>query len=77
MALGVPCITTKLGAAGIDIEKSGIQIADTAESFVKLILKFHENESFRQEVGNKSRDYISKVHSFDSCIALMKNTFGG
>nr|WP_294862213.1 glycosyltransferase [uncultured Fluviicola sp.] len=77
MALGVPCITTKLGAAGIDIEKSGIQIAETEESFVELILKFHENELFRREVGSKSRDYISKVHSFDTCIALMKDTFGG
>lgn len=76
MALGVPCITTKLGASGIDIEKSGIQIAETEESFVELILKFRKNESFREEVGNKSRDYISKVHSFDTCIALMKNTFG-
>lgn len=76
MALGIPCITTRLGAAGIDIEKSGIQIADTEESFIKLILKFRENELFRQEVGNKSRDYISKVHSFDTCIALMKDTFG-
>lgn len=76
MALGVPCITTKLGASGIDIEKSGIQIAETEESFVELILKFRENEDLRQEVGTKSRDYISKVHSFDTCISLMKNTFG-
>ncbi|WP_343633441.1 glycosyltransferase family 4 protein [Fluviicola sp.] len=76
MALGVPCITTKLGAAGIDISESGIQIADTQEAFIDCILKFHENEAFRQEVGKKSRDYISKVHSFDTCIALMKNTFG-
>jgi glycosyltransferase involved in cell wall biosynthesis len=76
MALGIPCITTKLGASGIDIEKSGIQIADSAESFVEMILKFHENDQLRQEVGNRSRDYISKVHSFDNCIALMKSTFG-
>lgn len=76
MALGIPCITTKLGASGIDSLKSGIQIADTEESFVELILKFHKNEHLRQEVGTKSRDYISKYHSFDNCIALMKNTFG-
>lgn len=76
MALGIPCITTKLGASGIDINQSGLQIADTADEFVDLILKLHTNEEFRQEVGTKSRDYISKVHSFDNCIALMKSTFG-
>ncbi len=76
MALGVPCITTKLGASGIDIPQSGLQVAETDEAFVELILKFHENEDLRQEVGSKSRDYISKVHSFDNCIALMKHTFG-
>lgn len=76
MALGIPCITTKLGAAGIDTTLSGVQIADTEQAFVDLILKFHESETLRQEVGKKSRDYISKVHSFDNCIALMKNTFG-
>lgn len=76
MALGIPCITTKLGASGIDLSKSGIQIADTPESFAEIILKFHENESLRQEVGSRSRDYISKYHSFDNCIALMKSTFG-
>ena len=43
MALGIPCITTKLGASGIDIPKSGIQIAHTEESFVEIILKFHED----------------------------------
>ncbi|MGV3609413.1 MAG: glycosyltransferase family 4 protein [Fluviicola sp.] len=76
MALGIPCITTKLGASGIDMEQSGIQIAETDDEFVDLILKLHANEDFRQEVGRKSRDYISKVHSFDNCIALMKSTFG-
>lgn len=76
MALGIPCITTKLGASGIDSSLSGLQIADNQQDFVDLILKFHESETLRQEVGKKSRDYISKVHSFDNCIALMKNTFG-
>lgn len=77
MALGIPCITTKLGAAGIDLSRSGIQIADTEAAFVKIISEFHENEGLRKEVGMKSRDYISKVHSFETCIALMKDTFGG
>lgn len=77
MALGIPCITTKLGAAGIDVSASGIQIADTEAAFVKIISEFHENDALRKEVGMKSRDYISKVHSFEACIALMKNTFGG
>lgn len=76
MALGIPCITTKLGASGIDVPQSGLQLADTPADFVDLILKLHENEALRKELGSKSRDYISKVHSFDNCIALMKNTFG-
>lgn len=76
MALGIPCITTKLGASGIDLSKSGLQIADMEESFVEIILKLHQNADLRQEVGMKSRDYISKYHSFDNCIALMKSTFG-
>ncbi len=76
MALGIPCITTKLGASGIDTALSGVQIADTQQDFVDLILKLHSNETLREEVGKKSRDYISKVHSFDNCIVIMKNTFG-
>lgn len=77
MALGVPCITTALGAAGIDTEKSGVQIADSRESFVETVLKLHNNPAFRQELGEKSRDYISKVHSFETCIAVMKGTLEG
>lgn len=76
MALGIPCITTKLGAAGIDLLESGIQLADSEESFIETILKFHQNEELRQEVGTKLRNYILKVHSFENCIALMKHTFG-
>jgi polysaccharide biosynthesis protein PslH len=76
MALGVPCITTKLGAAGIDCEQSGILVAESVESFVEQMLKLHQNQSFRQQIGEQSRNYISKVHSFEASIALMKSTFG-
>lgn len=77
MALGIPCITTTLGAAGIDLHKSGIQLADTEKAFVETILKFHRNPGLRQELGQKSRDYISKYHSFEGCIAVMKETLEG
>lgn len=77
MALGIPCITTALGAAGIDVEKSGIQLAESAEAFAETILKFHENAGLRQELGEKSRDYILKYHSFESCIAVIKETLEG
>jgi glycosyltransferase involved in cell wall biosynthesis len=77
MALGVPCITTTLGATGIDIKNSGIQIADSPESFVEIVLKLHGNAGLRQELGEKSRNYISKVHSFETGIAVMKETLEG
>lgn len=76
MALGVPCVTTHLGAAGINIPESGIQVAENEAGFVEILLKMHENAAFREEVGTKARNYISKVHSFDACIELMKHTFG-
>lgn len=76
MALGIPCLTTSLGASGISIEESGVLIADDAEAFEKLIHQLAESESFRKQVGSKSRMYISEYHNPEKCLLILKQSFG-
>lgn len=77
MAFGIPCITTTLGAIGIEVDKAGLSIANQVQEFKKIALELHQNEALRKELGQKAQAYVLKNHSFEASIVFLKNELGG
>ena len=64
MALGIPVITTKKGAQGINHEgKKCIFIAETDEKIIEACVELSSNPSLRYELGTNAKNYISTYHS--------------
>lgn len=76
LALGVPCITTSLGAAGIHPQEAGILLAETPEEWIAQIEKLTNSEALRIENSQKSIAYISNKHSFAKCKSLIRTALG-
>lgn len=76
MALGVPCITTSLGAAGIDAETAGVCIANSVGDFKKSLLELSKNKELRETLGRKAQQYVLKNHSFEASITQLKKALG-
>jgi polysaccharide biosynthesis protein PslH len=76
MSLGVPCISTALGATGIDPNLSGVRIAETDAEWIAAITEFSGSETLRRESGEKVRDYIRKTHSFTAVNDQMLASLG-
>lgn len=76
LALGVPCITTKLGAAGIDAEAAGILIAETPQEWFAQIEMVANSIELRTQNSKKSLAYISNKHSFAYCKSLIDAALG-
>jgi glycosyltransferase involved in cell wall biosynthesis len=59
MSLGIPVITTALGAEGIDVSNGeNIVIANTAEEFVAQLERLFEFPDFCLNIGNNGRDFV-------------------
>ena len=66
MALGIPVITTSLGALGINYKGSNcIRIAETDQEIILATLELIENKQSREEIGKNAIDYIQKNHSIE------------
>lgn len=64
MALGVPCITTPLGATGIRIEEDCLKIASSNEEWLHAMETLALSAENRQELGTNAQRYMEKYHSF-------------
>lgn len=59
MSLGIPVITTPLGAEGIDVSNGeNIVIANTSEEFVAQLERLFEYPDFCLNIGNNGRDFV-------------------
>lgn len=56
--LGLPVITTSIGAEGIDEDGEYVSLAESDDEFKTLILKYIDDESFRKEKAQKIKEYI-------------------
>jgi glycosyltransferase involved in cell wall biosynthesis len=77
LALGVPCITTKLGAAGINSEEAGVLLAETPEEWELQIQLLTSSIKLREENSQKSIAYILNKHSFANCKLLIETALEG
>ena len=76
MALGIPIVTTSLGALGIDHESCEcLCIAETKDEFFAHIEELTSNPSKREEIGRNALNYIDKNHNIDTISQRIVETF--
>ncbi|MEJ6777237.1 MAG: glycosyltransferase family 4 protein [Crocinitomicaceae bacterium] len=67
MSIGIPIITTTLGASGINHHDSNaLVIADNDTEIIDATLKLIKNKNIRKEVGQNAIEYIRKNHNIES-----------
>lgn len=65
MALGVPIVTTKIGAVGIQ-HNNAVYLAETTAEFVSQIIELIKFQEKRRELGEKARNFIEDNNSVRS-----------
>ena len=66
MAMGVPVVTTSVGARGID--EQSICIADTPQEFADRVIELLNNPQKRQDISEKARITVKECYSWDRLI---------
>jgi glycosyltransferase involved in cell wall biosynthesis len=64
LSYGIPCITTRLGAEGIDTTASGIQLAENKTEFRSIINKLASENDLLSNLSLKAIKYMDENHSF-------------
>ena len=65
MALGVPVVTTKIGAVGIQ-HNNCVYLAETTTEFVSQIIELIKFQEKRMALGGKARKFIEDNNSVNS-----------
>tara|TARA_Y100000589_G_scaffold49585_2_gene41318 strand:+ start:5619 stop:6794 length:1176 start_codon:yes stop_codon:yes gene_type:complete len=65
MSIGIPIITTRLGASGIDNSSQCLIIKDNEEDIVNSIIELIKNIDLRKKLGKNAIEYIKKNHNID------------
>lgn len=64
MSLGIPCVTTSIGAQGLNVEHNKeVLIADTAQEFANALLKLNSDRKFAIELGKNALKYVLQYHN--------------
>lgn len=75
MALGIPVVTTTIGAKGIDTKQEVVLIADEETEFVALCTRLVTDKSFREQIGSNAKAYIRQNHSFETISRQLREFF--
>ena len=69
MYAGIPVVTSSIGNEGIDaINGDQILIADTPEAYVENIQNLLKEETRREELSLRGREYVASKFSWDEII---------
>ncbi len=64
MSLGVPCVSTSIGAQGLNVENGKeVMIADTPLEFAEALIKLNTDRKFAIEMGKNALNYVIKNHN--------------
>jgi glycosyltransferase involved in cell wall biosynthesis len=70
MALGIPVITTDLGAQGL-LNFDGVRIANTKQEILSAVYELVNNENKRQELGLEAKRYVNLHHNPEKVSAQL------
>lgn len=79
MAVGIPVLTTTIGAQGINYNDSDcILVADSDAAFVKDMIRLVKDQTLREKIGRDAIDYIRKNHTIEEIskklVDILKTT---
>ena len=74
MALGIPVITTSLGARGIN-HKDNLEIADTEKNFSDTVIKLLNDQDRYNELAINGRSVIEKYYDWEALIEKYENIY--
>ena len=64
MSLGLPVVTTSIGAEGMDIENGETAlIADNPEDFAAAVIRLYRDEALWRELSRKALDHVGSRFS--------------
>lgn len=63
MSLCIPCVSTTIGAQGIELNNNPILVADDSETFAKQVVALLSDHRKAIEIGKTAQKYIEKYHS--------------
>lgn len=75
MALGIPVITTDVGAEGIDEDGKVLIIANTEESFKKELINLLSNNQLYHEKSEAVQDFVSENFNWDESEKLLNKIY--
>lgn len=73
--LGLPVITTSVGAEGIDADGQYLMLGQTDDELSKLIVKLIDNEDLKNEIAHKVQNYVLDNFSWEKSIALFDEIY--
>jgi glycosyltransferase involved in cell wall biosynthesis len=76
MAMGVPVVTSSLGALGLDASVGeNLLVGDTPEAFAKHIIDLIESLDYRQAVGTAGRHLVEEKYSWDVLVQRLEGVY--
>lgn len=75
MALGIPVVTTTVGAKGIDTTQEVLLIADEEADLIATCARLATDKSFRERIGSNAKAYIRQNHSFETISRQLREFF--
>ncbi|MEY3236832.1 MAG: hypothetical protein RI883_933 [Bacteroidota bacterium] len=72
LALGIPVVTTKVGASGMQQNKC-VYLAETTVEFVSQITELLDSQEKRMELGSKARKFIKENNSIQSISTYLND----
>ncbi len=76
IAMGVPIVTTSIGAEGYEKAEEIMLVADKPEDFAKLIVDIYLNKNKWYEIRNNQIEYAKSRLSYESVIEMWREIFG-
>lgn len=74
--LGLPVVTGRVGAEGIDPEGQVIRLAETDEDYARAIRELTENDELRERLTRESRAYVREHFNWAETEALYREIYG-
>jgi glycosyltransferase involved in cell wall biosynthesis len=66
MSSGMPIVTTKLGAEGLDVKhEKEVLFAETPDEYVSAVKRLLESKQLCQQLGKNGRRYVEEKHTID------------
>lgn len=77
MAMGVPVVTTSVGAGGIDEATPGhdLLVADEPKEFAAKVIQLLEDHQLRQEIVNNGRRLVEDKYNWDSVVSRLDRIY--